>query len=135
MAESSKSFNRFEVGFFVILILGILFFGSKSLLGQRNLGGAGDGAAYSAVTNTTKTCTGGASTSTLIQATSTGRMSFTVSQFGSSSVTLCKDIVCTAGSGIVVTSTAPNYEQLDSYIGPYSCVATASSTVGVTYSP
>ena len=99
------------------------------------LAGAGEGTSYSGVSNTAVTCTGGASTSTILQGTSTARTSFVVSDFSSSTVTICKALTCTAGAGIVVTSTAPRYEQTDSYIGPYSCVGNVSSSVGLQTSP
>lgn len=90
------------------------------------------------VTNGVVTCT---PTSTLVVATSSGRMSFMAWGLGGNQAYLCRTggSTCSATSGIpVALSSTSNvslpFVQGDGYTGPYRCSSPASSTLNYSQS-
>lgn len=86
--------------------------------------------------NRTAVC-GGASPATQLQATSTARTFFSVASPSATPVTICRSTsTCVAGAGgIILLNTGDTiFTQRDGYTGAYYCAASASTTVGVTYS-
>lgn len=117
----------------LLLFLGGAYLYTKD---QTNvLGGVGSDPSYSGVTSGSTVCSG--ATSTLISATSTGRTSFIVSLGvsttpGGQAIYLCRSNMCLVNTGIPLVTSTPTYEQKDSYVGPYSCIAVTTSSTVVT---
>lgn len=106
---------------------------------QKPLGGVGSDPSYgvSGATHYVTACPAG--TSTQIVAAQSGRTSFTASWLPTSTlpVHLCKGSSCSpsAGFAFVLATNTPRYEQGDSYVGPWSCIAiTTTTAIGGSYS-
>lgn len=114
----------------VILLLAVgILFSINDKIGQT-LGGSAFDPSFSAATTLTATC-GGTAPATIIQGTTTGRTSFDVTLLNhlTTKVQICRDSTCTTTTGHTLSSSSPAYTQNDSYFGPYSCAAVASTTV------
>ncbi len=116
----------------VVLAIGIFLGGYFFNEYGKPLGIATNEISYSGATNASTTCY--ASTSTVVLATGTARTSFHASIVGSTSTYLCRGVACTTITGINLTANAPRFDQTDSYIGPYSCFGTSTSTLVTSYS-
>ena len=92
----------------VVLIVATVFVGNRTSLG----GAANVDYAFSGVTNAAITCAG--ATSSLIQATTSGRVFFSVSA-SSTGITLCRSGICYAGSSTIVAANT-TFTQDDGYI-------------------
>lgn len=127
---------------FLVLVGGYAYFSLSESIQQIQVvppvqvGGVGADPSYGGggLTNTSSTC--GILVSATVVATSSGRTSFIASWTGGSVVSLCKGPTCTIGTGITLATSTPRYEQMDSYIGPYSCISiNATTSIQTVYSP
>lgn len=93
------------------------------------IGGSVFDPSFSNATSTTSVC-GGTAPATIITATTTGRTSFAMQlTTNATQVQICRNSTCASATGIALVSSSPRYVQDDSYYGPYSCQAAASTTV------
>lgn len=124
-----------EVGVIALIFAAVALLGFQGGTLQRVpfLGSVGQTPSYYAAVNTSTICS---SISSLLDVTNTARMTFKVSNHGAFVPTICQAATCTLTAGgitVGVSSTGASFfEQSDSYTGPYSCVAAASTTVGLT---
>lgn len=126
--------------FLMVLFLGAFaVYGSLLLkaLNTKSLKGVGDFASYGIVIPTTVGCS--TAGNTVVEATNTARTSFIVSNNSTNTIFICKSGTCAVNAGILLTTTTggnPTYEQIDSYIGTWSCAAlNGTSTLSVQKSP
>ena len=99
----------------VVLAVAWIISGSPNLLSGQGTSDSG----YSGGTNRAQNCTTG--TSTLVQATTSGRTAFSFSASGTP-ITLCRSGICYWGSSTIVAANT-TFTQDDGYFGPYTCVA------------
>ena len=112
----------------VIIVFGIGLFVFGFLKVPPLLRGIVSEVGFSNGANSSVSCTGGASTSTLVQATTTGRTSFTASNTSTTgAIYLCRGLTCAAQTGRALTINNPSYDQNDGYIGPYACYGTGAN--------
>lgn len=126
---------------FLIVILGLVI-GGILLFMPHDMSpkGVADSMGFNNTqTNTTVSCN--ATTAVIVEATTTGRTSFRVSNNSTNTISICRSATCVAGTTGIILTPVPatgqiaSYEQVDGYLGPYSCISSnGTTTLGVSFS-
>lgn len=133
------------VGIFAVLLYGA-FFGAKVAAPTQNVGVVSSGFVDTYKTSTDSSVSCPSATSTLVLAAPTtttngvpiNRKAFAaIDDNDSNKIYLCRGLTCSAATGRRLNAGGGWYEQnfqIDGYVGPYSCIASGStSTLLVSY--
>lgn len=125
-----KTADKILIGLGILVLAGVFAFILADPANKFGVSVAEPSFTSTNVATSTVACGTNAS-GTQITVAQPGRMKFRVYNTNPNAVHICLNTTCEATSPIIIaaSTTAPSfYEQIDAYIGPYSCIGTAATT-------